>query len=53
MKEKKYDNWLLSEIEPNEVENYLNNYWEKRGYKEKHLLEKHVKNIQALYEWKI
>ena len=46
---KESDNWLLSEIEPNEVENYLNNYWEKKGYKEKYLLEKHIGRMSKLY----
>ncbi|MDV7698616.1 hypothetical protein N6B72_16945 [Chryseobacterium soli] len=46
---KESDNWKLSEVEPNEVENYLNNYWEKKGYKEKYLLEKHIGRISKLY----
>lgn len=46
---KESNDWKLLEVEGNEVDNFLNNYWEKRGYKEKYLLEKHVGRISKLY----
>lgn len=46
---KESDNWKLLEIEPNEVENYLNNYWSKRNYDENFLYKTHRGRLSKLY----
>lgn len=43
------DNWKLSEVELGELKNYLSDYWDKRGYKEKYLLKEHVGRISKVY----
>ncbi|RXM50331.1 MULTISPECIES: hypothetical protein [unclassified Chryseobacterium] len=47
--EKESDDWKLLEVEPNDIGNYLNNYWEKRGYKEEYLFKEHVGRISKIY----
>ncbi len=47
--EEESDDWKLLEIEPNDIGNYLNNYWEKRGYKEEYLLKENVGRISKIY----
>lgn len=43
------NDWKLLDVEPSDIENYLTNYWEKRGYREEYLLKEHVGRISKIY----
>ncbi|WP_294274383.1 hypothetical protein [uncultured Chryseobacterium sp.] len=46
---KESDNWKLLDVENNEVEFFLNDYWDKKGYTEKYIFNKHIGRISKLY----